>query len=119
MSIIHDGDGQMTRYDLGGQVIARAARTDAGWVITDTSGCQSEPIPDTGQARERLAGWDRLDCCRAALRAATDAYGRARQDLEETIRRAADEGVPQTQIARISGFSRQWIRHMLSGQAAP
>lgn len=113
MTIIHDGDGEMTRYDLTGEVVARARATPDGWVITDPDGGQSDPIPGAGQAREALAAWDHAEAAKVPLRRAAQAYRQARKALEDAIRAAHDAGVPQTQIAEIAGFTRQWIRQML------
>ena len=116
MSVIHESDGKMTRYDLDGSVVAIALLTGEGWVITDPPGHQSEPIQNTGEARERLTGWNSSEAARETVRLAADAHQRTRQQLEDAIRHAAACGVPQTQIAADSGFSRQWVRHLLQQQ---
>jgi len=112
MCVIQASD-KMTRYNLGGEIIATARLTGEGWVITDPDGNQSDPIQNTAQARERLTRWDSAQAARETVRSAASAHQQARQQLEEAIRHAAQCGVPQTQIATDSGFSRQWIRHLL------
>jgi hypothetical protein len=110
---LYETSDTVTRYDLTGEVVARAKRTPDGWVITGPGGGQSEPIPDAAEARQRLAAWDQGEAAVEALRRALEAYRQARQQLEDAIRQAYEAGVPQTQIAQVSGFSRQWIRHLL------
>lgn len=51
---VYRGDNEMIRYDLQGAVLARARRTDDGWVITTAEGDVSAPIPDRDQAAQEL-----------------------------------------------------------------
>ena len=44
--IIHATGTEMTRYDLMGEVVARARATPEGWVITDRDGGHSQPVAD-------------------------------------------------------------------------
>jgi predicted transcriptional regulator len=53
---------------------------------------------------------------RARVRAARVAAATVRAELDQAIREAHAAGVPQTQIAEDSGFSRVWIRHILDQQ---
>lgn len=113
MSVIHESDGKMTRYDLGGEVIAAARHHADGWVIYDRDGGHSDPVKDQDEARAILAAWDHRKAARTDLQRFAASYKHSREHLEQAIRRAHQAGVPQTQIAADSGFSRQWIRHLL------
>src|SRR5262249_7295624 len=113
MSVIHESDGKMTRYNLDGSVAAVALLMGDGWVITDPAGNRAGGIPSTSQAREALAQGDSGEAAGETVRSAAAEHQAARGRLEEAIRHAAGCGVPQTQIAADSGFSRQWVRHLL------
>jgi hypothetical protein len=116
MSVIHESNGKMTRYGLDGSIVAVALLMGDGWVITDPAGNRAEGIPSTSQAHEQLAKWDSAEAARETVRSAAAACQAARRQLEEAIRHAGACGVPQTQIAEDSGFSRQWVRHLLRPQ---
>lgn len=72
-----------------------------------------------GQARETLARHDRHRAARAIVQTARANYEQARSHLEATILGAHEAGVPQTVIAADSGFSRQWVRHLLMADSNP
>lgn len=59
------------------------------------------------------------DQARSRVRSARAAGVAARTQLERAIRDAHAAGVPQTQIAEDSGFTRVWIRHLLDQQEEP
>lgn len=105
---------QMISYGPGGEVVAVACHHEDGWVIYTAHGPgYSDPIPDDDQARRVLAAWDAKEAALSDLRRAAAAYAAARERLEDKILDADAAGVPQTQIAQASGFSRQWVRHLL------
>lgn len=116
--IIHATGTEMTRYDLLGEVLARARATPEGWVITDRDGGYSQPIADEQTARQQLSAWDWKAAALATLLGAALRHQQTRRDLEVAIQDAHAAGVPQTRIAEAAGFTRQWIARLLQSPPA-
>lgn len=75
-----------------------------------------DPVPDRLQTMLTPAA--REDATRRALmkvRTAAYSFRGSHEHLYETIKDAADLGIPHREIAEAAGFTRQWIQKVVSG----